>query len=87
MDPDGTHLAQLTTVQSSFPRWSPDGTRIAFTIRIGIDAFLEIAVMNADGSDKGRSPPTTPTTRLRTGPLTERVSCITAGGRDARASS
>lgn len=51
MDPDGTHVAQLTTVQSSMPRWSPDGTRIAFTIRSGPDPFLEIAVMNADGSD------------------------------------
>ena len=26
MDPDGKNLVQLTTVQSSMPRWSPDGT-------------------------------------------------------------
>ena len=50
VDPDGKNLAQLTSVQSSTPRWSPDGKRIALSSRIS-SSFSEIAIMNADGSD------------------------------------
>jgi Tol biopolymer transport system component len=51
VDPDGNNMAQLTSVPSSMPRWSPDGERIAFKMWSETDAFAEIAVMNADGSE------------------------------------
>ena len=50
VDPDGRNLAQLTSLPSSMPRWSPDGKQIAFSVRSSAFAFPEIAVMNADGS-------------------------------------
>jgi hypothetical protein len=40
MDPDGTHLAQLTTVQSPMPRWSPDGTGLT-VVSPGPEALYE----------------------------------------------
>jgi Tol biopolymer transport system component len=57
MNPDGAGVLNLTGptawdgVDQSAPRWSPDGTQIAFTQSVnGTD--LEIAVMDADGSNQ-----------------------------------
>lgn len=47
MNSDGTGLKQLVTDYSSFPRWSPDGARIAFQ-KLDTDG-LHVYVMNADG--------------------------------------
>jgi TolB protein len=48
---NGTGLAQLTNTESRTPRWSPDGSRIAFAQRSASNQLMEIAVMNADGSN------------------------------------
>lgn len=52
MNADGSNPTQLTNTGGGnrSPRWSPDGTRIAFAS--GRDGDLEIFVMNADGSDQ-----------------------------------
>ena len=53
MDPDGTNMVNLTsghgTGWETWPRWSPDGSRILFTSETEY-----LFVMNADGS--GRTP-------------------------------
>jgi Tol biopolymer transport system component len=51
MNPDGTGRHQLTDnlYEERGPSWSPDGTKILFSARIGGPDF-EICVMNADGS-------------------------------------
>ena len=49
MNTDGTGLRRLTTAYSAFPRWSPDGTRIA-AMMAGDDGW-HVYVMNADGSN------------------------------------
>ena len=48
-------LQQLTTGQdlNEFPRWSPDGKRVAF-ISTGDDLIRSLHVMNADGSGRKR---------------------------------
>jgi TolB protein len=53
-DADGTNLTQLTQFPGTdtAPRWSPDGTHMAFTRDLGGNA--ELFVMNADGSDVRR---------------------------------
>jgi Tol biopolymer transport system component len=50
-DPDNTR--QLTTLTDNVaPRWSPDGTRIAFlSDREGLPGFFRLYVMNDDGSN------------------------------------
>jgi TolB protein len=50
---DGSNVARLTTTgRNGQPRWSPDGTRIAFTSwRSG---RAEVWTMNADGTDQQR---------------------------------
>jgi Tol biopolymer transport system component len=52
---DGTDLQQLTHVSSpslaSNPVWSPDGTEIAYTLRISDTDSADMWVANADGSD------------------------------------
>jgi Tol biopolymer transport system component len=55
MNPDGTGLTQLTfnDYEERAPAWSPDGSRIVFTARVGTrggDNF-EICVMDADGTN------------------------------------
>ena len=55
---DGTGLVNLTnspTVYDIHPVWSPEGTRIAFassrtSVATNTDGYIEIFVMNADGS-------------------------------------
>jgi TolB protein len=54
MDPDGTHITQVThfTKQSHFVAdvdWSPDGTKLAFTIDQSGDS--DVWTINTDGSD------------------------------------
>jgi dipeptidyl aminopeptidase/acylaminoacyl peptidase len=52
ISPSGTGLRQLTTdpADDTFPRWSPDGTKLTFTTeRAG---SLDVAVMNADGTNQ-----------------------------------
>jgi WD40 repeat protein len=49
INPDGTGETQLTAFgDSRSPRWSPDGTKIAFSRSVG--GNLDIYVMNADAS-------------------------------------
>jgi Tol biopolymer transport system component len=53
INPDGTGRLQLTfnDYEERGPSWSPDGTQILFSARIGGgSADFEICVMNADGS-------------------------------------
>jgi TolB protein len=53
INPDGTGRLQLThnTYEERGPVWSPDGSQILFSARIGGGtADFEICVMNADGS-------------------------------------
>ena len=53
IDPDGSDRLQLTenNEEERSPNWSADGTRIAYSCRIGGGtADFELCVMNADGS-------------------------------------
>jgi Tol biopolymer transport system component len=54
-DPDGTHLTPLAPdpEYDRFPRWSPDGTRIAFSSTKGGEGY-EIHSIRADGLDLRR---------------------------------
>ena len=62
VDPDGSDRTQITTGgKDSAPRWSPDGTQIAFTSTRADPnpltcAFCkrEVYIMDADGSDMRR---------------------------------
>lgn len=50
MDPDGSNVTVLTRALRS-PRWSPDGSRIAYE-RLGTEALSDIFVIDADGTDR-----------------------------------
>ena len=50
INPDGSGETRVTN--GSEPRWSPDGSQIAFTDFV--DGRLQIFVMNADGSARSR---------------------------------
>ena len=54
--PDGSAIQPLTTtpgVEEAQAAWSPDGSRVAFRVgSAGTSDVLQIAVMNADGSDR-----------------------------------
>ncbi len=57
MDIDGSNQENLTLDQAEptyFPRWSPDGTKIAYEVHVveGPNDEYDIWVMNADGSGK-----------------------------------
>jgi Tol biopolymer transport system component len=57
-NPNGGDVQQLTSnpnLVSENPDWSPDGQRIAFQAgRLGVDAPVQVDLMNADGSDVTR---------------------------------
>jgi TolB protein len=52
VSPDGTGRTQLTYTEygARTPRWSPDGTKIAFSETLDVFGLRGIAVINADGS-------------------------------------
>ena len=50
IDADGTDEVQLTDGNSFGPAWSPDGSRLAFTL-VEEDGSAQIATVAADGSD------------------------------------
>jgi Tol biopolymer transport system component len=52
MDPEGTNATQLVDGTVSSPRWSPDGTRLAFVRLVDAERFLfELFLVDADGTD------------------------------------
>ncbi len=55
MEADGSNVQRLTNnpASDSSPKWSPDGTKIAFARSSG--SFSEIYVMNADGTNQTRT--------------------------------
>jgi Tol biopolymer transport system component len=53
MDADGGNPRQLSdTPYSVAPVWSPDGAQIVFSAEGDSDGFLDLMLMNADGSDE-----------------------------------
>jgi Tol biopolymer transport system component len=52
MNADGSGQTRLTTEEGSFPAWSRNGSKIAFTSNR--DGNFEIYIMNADGSGQTR---------------------------------
>ena len=50
VDPDGSDLVQLLDCETARPRFSPDGSRLAFAIFMD-DGTLQVATMAADGTD------------------------------------
>ncbi|MCE9533207.1 MAG: S9 family peptidase [Planctomycetes bacterium] len=54
---DGKQQKQLTSVhgKNSGPKWSPDGTRIAFTSKRGTDEDAKLYVISVDGGEAQRA--------------------------------
>jgi TolB protein len=54
MDADGSNVRQLTnnTAYDGNPRWSPDGTLIAFHSDLAVSGQWQVYVMAADGSER-----------------------------------
>jgi hypothetical protein len=50
VDPDGSDLVQLLDCETARPRFSPDGSRLAFAMVMD-DRSFQVATMAADGSD------------------------------------
>jgi Tol biopolymer transport system component len=50
VNPDGSDVARLRSGPVSDPRWSPDGSKIAFTEYTGSVGEFRLVVMNADGT-------------------------------------
>lgn len=50
VDPDGSDRVLLLDCDTIRPSWSPDGSRLAFTLRMA-DGSWQVATMAADGSD------------------------------------
>lgn len=52
MNANGTNQHQLTVgLTAAFPDWSPDGSRIIFNDDTNHDGWLEVAIVNADGTN------------------------------------
>ncbi len=52
MNSDGTNPQRLTfnSLEERSPDWSPDGTKILYMCRLGVDTPFELCVMHLDGS-------------------------------------
>lgn len=52
MNSDGTNQKQLSTGlhNAAYPDWSPDGSKIAFNDDYNDDTWLDLAIINADGT-------------------------------------
>ncbi len=51
MSADGSNQHQLTTgSNAAYPTWSPNGTRIAFNDDLNNDSWLDVALINPDGT-------------------------------------
>src|SRR5690349_10145522 len=50
VNPDGSEVARLQSGPVSDARWSPDGSKIAFTEYTGTVGEFRLVVMNADGT-------------------------------------
>src|SRR5262245_5846454 len=50
VSPDGSDVARLRSGPVSDPRWSPDGSKVAFTEYTGTVGEFRLVVMNADGT-------------------------------------
>jgi len=53
LDGTSTQLHSTTDTYADFPRWSPDGSKLAFALNDGTTIFSSLHVINADGT--GRS--------------------------------
>ena len=52
MKPDGTNVTRITATNASeFPCWSPDSLQLAFSADPDGDSWLELMVINADGTN------------------------------------
>jgi hypothetical protein len=59
IDPDGSDLAQILDCETERPRFSHDGTRLAFSIAMS-DGMYQVATSAGDGSDLRVIPSATP---------------------------